>query len=259
MTGSEPGSFVPLAGALRSAIVERHGVGGAAKGAISEVSLDTNSAYVERRASPLEDLYLKRSKRSSLEGVSVADLGCGFGALSIYFAFRGASVHGVDPNADRLEVGRAVAAEHDLPVHLTRGRMEDSGLATGSFDLAIMNNSLCYLVERTQRLRALQAAFSLLAPGGWIIVRNPNRLHPVDQFTGLPLLHLAGRRLATATARRLGRKRSAVQLLGPLGSRRELARAGFSDVLVEFPANRVRRSPAWPLSRYLHVSGRRPR
>ena len=37
---------------------------------------------------------------------------------------------------------------------------------------------------------ALRETHRVLRPGGSLIVRNPNRWHPLDQFTGLPLLQL---------------------------------------------------------------------
>ena len=43
--------------------------------------------------------------RDSIEGLRLIDLGCGFGALAVFFAGRGATVTGIDPIADRLEVG----------------------------------------------------------------------------------------------------------------------------------------------------------
>ena len=39
-----------------------------------------------------------------------------------------------------------MAAEHGLPVEFRPGRMEELDLADRSFDLAVQNNSLCYIV-----------------------------------------------------------------------------------------------------------------
>ena len=67
--------------------------------------------------------------------------------LSLYFAARGATVIGIDPIGSRLEVGRAVAAEHGLRAEFETGRMEALELDDASFDLAVQNNSLCYIVS----------------------------------------------------------------------------------------------------------------
>ena len=57
------------------------------------------------------------------------------------------------------------------------------------FDLVVVNNSLCYVLDREARQAALRLA-GALSPGGWLVMRNPNRLFPLDQFTGIPLLGL---------------------------------------------------------------------
>ena len=82
----------------------------------------------------------------SIEGLRLVDLGCGFGALSAFFAGRGAIVTGIDPIQDRLDVGRTIAAEHGLQAEFVPGRMEDLDLPDRSFDIAVQNNSLCYIV-----------------------------------------------------------------------------------------------------------------
>ena len=78
-------------------------------------------------------------------------------------------------------------------------------------------------------------------PGAWLAVRNPNRLHPRDQFTGLPLLPL----LTPALAQRVGGAqghRSQVRLTSPPGAMWELRRAGFTHV--RFRAETGRRAKA---------------
>jgi hypothetical protein len=90
------------------------------------------------------------------------------------------------------------------------------------------------------------------------VIRNPNRWHPRDQFTGLPLITLLPARAATRLSGRLGRPRSEVRLVSPLEAKRELRRAGFTDVtLAASPASR------WPefmkpIARYQHLVARRP-
>lgn len=219
-------------------------------------TIETNSGFVERRGRPLVDLMLERTGARSLAGLRVADLGCGFGALSAYFAFAGASVAGVDLSADRLELGRRLASRHGLGVELQAARMEALPWADGSFDVAVMNNSLCYLVDPADRRRALEEAARVLAPGGVLVVRNPNRLHPVDRFTDLPLIHLLPPATATRLARRLGRKRSLCRLVSPRTARRELLDARFVAA-IHHPTTA---SPLRPklVSQYSHLSAVRP-
>jgi ubiquinone/menaquinone biosynthesis C-methylase UbiE len=252
--------FAPIADSLRRRVISYYAERGEVlEGAAGLNTLETNSGYVERRADPLLELLFLGTGGDSIHGLQVLDLGCGFGALSLYFAAHGGLVTGIDPIEDRLGVGRDVAAAHELRVHFERGRMEELELPDASFDLAVQNNSLCYVVAREDRDRALRETLRVLRPGGYLIVRNPNRWHPLDQFTGLPLIHLLPATRTNRVAELLGRTRSTVRLSSPPAAVRELRRAGFSDVAhVASPASR------WPsfakdFARYQHLLARRPR
>jgi ubiquinone/menaquinone biosynthesis C-methylase UbiE len=251
--------FAPIAESLRSNVLSFYEERDESlDGAAGENTLETNSGYVERRASPLLETLRQITGGDSIEGRRLIDLGCGFGALAVFFASRGAIVTGIDPIADRLEVGRAVAAEHDLPVEFSQGRMESLDFADESFDIAVQNNSLCYIVDREDRRSALSETARVVKPGGFLVIRNPNRWHPRDQFTSLPLITLLPPHAATRVSERLGRPRSQVRLVSPLEAKRELRRAGFSDVrLAASPASR------WPefmkpIARYQHLVARKP-
>lgn len=252
------GAFDDVAATLREEVLahcERHGI--ELEGRAGWNTLETNSGFVERRGAPLVAMATERLGTASLEGMRIADLGCGFGALSAYFAFQGAGVTGIDINRGRLEVGRRVAERHGLEVELAKGAMEAPRLAEESFDLVVMNNSLCYLAEPGLQLRALRAALRLVTPGGAIVIRNPNRLHPVDQFTEIPFLSLLPPADAVRVAARLGRRRSLCRLTSPRTARRELLEAGFSEVVQHRGANRGLLRPA-PLARYSHFTALRP-
>ena len=191
--------FTPIADSLRSNVLAFYAERGESlEGPAGVNTLETNSGFVERRATPLLQTLSQITGRDSIDGLRLIDLGCGFGALAVFFAGRGATVTGIDPMADRLEVGRAVAAEHGLPVEFGQGRMEKLDFADESFDLAIQNNSLCYITEREDRRAALAETARVLRPGGFVVIRNPNRWHPRDQFTGLPLIPLIAARCAWA-------------------------------------------------------------
>jgi ubiquinone/menaquinone biosynthesis C-methylase UbiE len=251
--------FTPIADSLRSSVIEYYAERGESLDDPAGINtLETNSGFVERRATPLLETLRRITGRDSIEGLRLLDLGCGFGALSVFFARQGAVVTGIDPIADRLEVGRAVAAEHNLPVEFSQGWMQKLDLADESFDLAIQNNSLCYIVDRGDRRAALAETARVLGPGGLVVIRNPNRWHPRDQFTGLPLISLLPPRAASRLAERLGRPRSEVRLVSPLEAKRELRRAGFADVkLAASPASRW---PSFmtPIARYQHLVARKP-
>jgi SAM-dependent methyltransferase len=251
--------FGPIADSLRRQVLDFYGRRGEElSDAAGLNTLETNSGYVERRGAPLLEMLAARGGPESIAGLDLLDLGCGFGGLGAYFASLGARVVAIDPNDERFEVGRAVAAEQDLPLEFRKGSMQKLDFADRSFDLAVANNSLCYIVDREQRREALRESLRVLRPGGFLVVRNPNRWNPMDQFTGWPLLQLLPPRRAVSVAKRLGRHRSLVRLTSSPEAVRELRHAGFDQVAAVSPADRAWPGPARPFARYQHVIGRRP-
>jgi SAM-dependent methyltransferase len=251
--------FAPIVSSLREEVVgwyERHGQ--RLEGEAGASTLETNSGYVERRGAPILSMLGERLGGRSVEGLSLADLGCGFGALSAFFAAHGAEVTGVDSNAARFEVGTAVARRHGLGIRFVAGRMERLPLPDAAFDLAVQNNSLCYLTGRRQRALALAETLRVLRPGGVLIGRNPNRWHPLDQFTGLPLVQLLPPAPAAALSARLGHERSVAVAVSPLRLRRELRGAGFEAVVVHGFVSSSRPDALRLVARYHHLSARRP-
>jgi 2-polyprenyl-3-methyl-5-hydroxy-6-metoxy-1,4-benzoquinol methylase len=218
-------------------------------------TLETNSGLAEVRASTLEQV-LTCAHLSSLRGRKLLDLGCGFGALALVFATRGAQVTALDPNSDRLEVGARVAAEHGLGIAWRVGEMGTTPLGREEFEVVIMNNSFCYVVELSARRAALQNVWRALAPGGVLVIRSPNRVRLQDQFTRLPLVGLLPPAGAATLSRALGRNRSHVRLLSNVAARRELRRAGFVAVESVEPTERGRLLA--PFASYQHLIARRP-
>jgi ubiquinone/menaquinone biosynthesis C-methylase UbiE len=226
-----PSGFEPVARSLRDAVSEFYASGPEqiAEGALPG-TLDTNSILVERRGMPLVAILRQELGVRSLSGLDLLDVGCGFGALALLFAFHGASVTAVDPHGDRLAVGQDVADRHGLAVRFERARAQTLETPSSAFDAAVQNNSLCYIVARDERAVALGRVWRALRPGGVLLVRDPNRWHPRDQFTGLPLVQLLPTGRAGTVAARTGRTRSNVRVVSPVELRRELRRAGFEPV-----------------------------
>jgi SAM-dependent methyltransferase len=247
--------FTPVCRALRDEIVEHYRARGERIDDDAGLrTLDTNSTLVPERGRMLLELIARRSGRDSVEGLAVGDVGCGFGAISLYFANLGARVVGVDPNAERFAVGARVAARLGLPASFRRGWAEELPLDDASLDLVVFNNSLCYVTDRADRRRALEHALRACRPGARLAMRNPSLAAPLDPFTGLPLVHqlppLLAKPVLNLTSR--GRNRSRVRLMSALAARRELRRAGFEEVRIERPP--AERRPI----RYQHLTARRP-
>lgn len=249
--------FDAVARSLQIALEDWFAQRGGASGDAMAITVASNSTLLEGRAGPLRAMLARRGL-ASLEGRRVIDLGCGFGALSVNLAWHGAQVVGIDRNERLFAVGETVAREHHLDVLLAPGRMEDLRAGDAEFDVALMNNTLCYLIDSPARQRAMGEAFRVLRSGGILLVREPNGAHPVDHFSGMPLLPLLPPKVASRLAARSDRPRPQIRLVSPAALRRGLASAGFAHVRQE-PARGG--AVAWlarPVARYQHFTAQRP-
>ncbi len=225
---SVPPAFAGVARDLRDGIIEHYEqLGERLDTAAGRLTLDTNSVLAARRGRLLLRLLVEEGM-GSVEGLRVLDVGAGLGAVALYFAHLGAEVVAVDPNERRLRVALGIAQRRGLNLSIVAGRAQSLPFPDASFDLVVANNSLCYITDRSEHRAALAEMRRVLAPGGWTAMRNPNRLHHRDKFTGLPLLPLLPASLARRVTLALGRHRSEVQLLTPWGAVRQLRRAGFT-------------------------------
>jgi 2-polyprenyl-3-methyl-5-hydroxy-6-metoxy-1,4-benzoquinol methylase len=256
----ERSAFAPIAAALEREVRRYYYQRGEDLSSRSGLNtLLTNSWFAERRTDSLLAVLYRRSPLQELTALRVLDAGCGFGAVAAVLAGRGADVKAVDIKPDRFAVGEAVAREFALSVSFERGRMERIEAGVQEFDLIVLNNTLCYLVDQRARRLALGRLMTALRPGGWIVMRNPNRLFPVDQFTGLPLLATLPPGVADRVAGTLGRQRSRVRLLSFWGARRELRSAGFVNVCVDRPRSGLMNRLLTPIARYQHVVAQKPK
>jgi len=208
------------------------------KGTADASTLERNSGLVERRGRSLLEIFFRRSGRSSLQGLRLLELGCGFGALAVYFAWQGAEVVGVDHEPDRFAVGAGVAEEHGLDLGFVRADLATFDLPSESFDLVVMDNVLLPVVEREQRLALLGRARSVLRPGGSLLLRSPNRWSP-------------------RMAKRLGRAHGPFHLGSPPESAREIREAGFAEVRNVAPPSRRWPALLKPIAPYLHLIAQR--
>jgi SAM-dependent methyltransferase/4-amino-4-deoxy-L-arabinose transferase-like glycosyltransferase len=248
-------TFAPLVHDLRDHIIEhyeRQGEGLYTPAGL--LTLDTNSVLAAGRARLLLRL-LAEAGGGSIAGRRVLDLGAGFGALALYCAHLGAEVVAVDPNAQRMQVAVEIAKQRGLALSALSAPAQSLPLPDECFDLVLANNSLCYIVDDHQHSLALSEIHRVLRPGGWVVMRNPNRLHPRDQFTGIPLLALLSPPLAQRVTDALGRHRSNVRLRSPGGAVRALRRAGFSRTHWRAQPGRTLGAK---VAGYHHVLGRRP-
>lgn len=142
----------------------------------------------------VQDCFLDRCLPARMgPGVRVLDLGCGAGVIANKMAALGATVVGIDPNADYIRVARehAVAgARFETRPLGTPGALDD--LPSASFDVIYMSDALLfyfvpYEADKPVDINLLIADLKrLLTPGGLFLSIEP---HPV--FYLLPWLGAA--------------------------------------------------------------------
>jgi SAM-dependent methyltransferase len=105
------------------------------------------------------------------EGRRVLDLGCGLGLYVQRFAALGAEAHGIDLDAERVEIARQTS-----PL-IRQGSIEALPYPDGMFDLVFANEVLEHVDDDVQ---AVLEAYRVTAPGGHIALFVPNRLYPFE-------------------------------------------------------------------------------
>src|ERR1700733_9086479 len=94
----------------------------------------------------------------------IADLGAGDGSFSLLLARRAARVIAVDASEKMLDVGRELAARHEVQnIEFRTGDMEELPIDSATIDVAFFSQSLHHALHPG---RALEEAARILRPGG---------------------------------------------------------------------------------------------
>lgn len=109
-------------------------------------------------------------QRLSLDGATVADVGCGDGSLSRVMARAGAWVIGIDPGPQQL--ARAAAAGRAADEVYVCALGEALPLPGGCLDALVYFNALHHVPVAVQGA-ALQEAARVVRPGGLVYVQEP--------------------------------------------------------------------------------------
>jgi len=102
-------------------------------------------------------------------GMTVVDLGCGGGQLTIPLAQRGATVTGVDISPKMIAVLEEKATDLGLAVSTKVSALQDVAMAPQSLDLVVSNYTMHHLHDH-EKEAAVRAAVSWLRPGGRLVV-----------------------------------------------------------------------------------------
>jgi SAM-dependent methyltransferase len=107
------------------------------------------------------------------EGWRVADIGCGTGSASCWFAQQvgpDGAVTGLDASPAQLTIARGRASQKGLAnVVFMEGSAYEPGLPPGQFDLVFCRFLLCHLQRPADALREMVA---MLRPGGVLVVQD---------------------------------------------------------------------------------------
>lgn len=111
------------------------------------------------------------SKHVPLAGRRVLDVGCGLGLYVQHLHALGAEAHGVDLDAERVEIARRTN-----PL-VRQGSAESLPYPDGFFDIVFANEVLEHVDDDTH---AVKESYRVLSPGGQMAFYVPNRLYPFE-------------------------------------------------------------------------------
>jgi 2-polyprenyl-6-hydroxyphenyl methylase/3-demethylubiquinone-9 3-methyltransferase len=107
-----------------------------------------------------------------LEGLTLADIGCGGGLLCEPLARLGAAVTGIDPLAESIDVARQHAAGQGLHVRYLTGGAEDLAAQGESFDAIVSMEVVEHVPDLSAFIGSCAAA---VKPGGIVLLSTLNR------------------------------------------------------------------------------------
>ena len=181
-----------------------------------------------------------------VRGAAVADLGAGYGTISVALAEGGAEVTAVDVNEERLAQIRCRAERAGASVRTLQANLLEPPPLERAFDLALLVGVVEYAglwdekapVEQLQQ-RVIETAAALLRPGGTLVLATKNRAWPGfavrDVHTKQPLVDYLPRSLADHYSRARYGTPYRHHVHTPAGWRQIVQRGGFSDVRTFVP------------------------
>ncbi len=171
------------------------------------------------------------AESTGLENRLILDLGCATGGATCGYAFSGARVIGLEPDAVSIELSRLRAAGERADVRLVRGSGYSLPFRSGRLDGVIMADVFEHVPEPGLILSEIRR---VLRPGGFFYISVPNRLSigtiRREPHYGLPGIALMPRAMARWWVTRWKKTSSTYELYGiPTywGLRRRLHDKGF--------------------------------
>jgi SAM-dependent methyltransferase len=133
------------------------------------------------KMSPVVRSVLKRKPQRLL------DIGCGYGALAIFFAMQGIETVGIDLKRAALEAGGELATNLGID-NVTFNTMDACAISLSGFDMALSTDFFEHLPPEQQTAH-LRSVWQALRPGGMYTIRAPHRANirqHLEGHIGLP-------------------------------------------------------------------------
>jgi SAM-dependent methyltransferase len=231
----------------------------------AECTLATNSSLVPARVEAMRRYLDELGGVASLRGARVLDCGSGFGAFAAYLSLgRDAPlVTAVEMRPEFAALAKRVATQTGLAdaVAYEVGDMRSlDGIADGSFEVVVVNNSFIYLPSKRDMQRAVAELRRVTAPGGHVCFFHANSWQAREPFSRDPVVHLLPAGAAERVSRLTGwqHNHGRVRLLSAPALRRMLRRGGFDRVEIgAVRGGRVARPPRAYLGRFYAAVARR--
>ena len=136
------------------------------------MALSARDYWSKKKASYLRvNSYAKRVFPSFPKNAAVLDLGCGYGADSMYFAAHGCRVTAVDIADANIKKIQTIANEKKLPIQARRVDLAQKlPFPSHSFDVIYAHLSLHYFDDHTTK-KIFDELFRILHNGGLLFVK----------------------------------------------------------------------------------------
>ncbi|MEZ4573219.1 MAG: bifunctional 2-polyprenyl-6-hydroxyphenol methylase/3-demethylubiquinol 3-O-methyltransferase UbiG [Thermomicrobiales bacterium] len=129
-----------------------------------------------RLLDPMRFPYFHRVLTETLlhspEELSVLDVGCGGGSMSLLFARAGFRVTGVDADAAAIDSARTRAIQENVEVQFDTAFAESLPYGASTFDVVVCSEVLEHVANLE---RALDEVYRVLGFGGVLLFSTPNR------------------------------------------------------------------------------------
>jgi len=190
------------------------------------------------------DIFSKQTGRTTLSGLYVLDLGCGFATMDLFFILEGMAdfVIGMDLDFSTISVMNQILCKLKIEnLKIMQGNIAYLPAGEKSLDFVLSYDSFYY--PNISHKEVLKQIYYSLRSGGTLIIKVFNRLFPIYTLLALPGIRYAASQVLQRKERSAGRNIGIVQPSAPtsIGLVKLLQKQGFVNINLY---DRVVRSPS---------------